>query len=180
MGYGGGLTNYPDYHHIGDHTETVQVDYDPQVVSFNQLLDIFWQAHDPTRQPWSRQYMHAIFYHDARQQALALEALAAVEKMLGHGIETKVLPLRNFTLAEDYHQKYLLKQHLNLTREMQRFYPNHQDFIASTAVSRLNGYVGGYGSDSQLQRELDRLGLSETARRALTDLVRRKSNYLRN
>ena len=162
---------------MGDHTETVQVDYDPQVISFNQLLDIFWNSHNPTRQSWSRQYMHAIFYHDVQQQTLALESLDAVANAGPARVETKILPLRSFTLAEDYHQKYLLKQQAELKGEMQRYYPRHQAFVDSTAVARLNGYSGGYGSDKQLKRDIDRLGLSEAGRRALAKIVRRKSNY---
>ena len=109
---------------------------------------------------------------------MALESLDAVAKASPAArIETKVLPLRSFTLAEDYHQKYLLKQQINLKSEMQRYYPQHQAFVDSTAAARLNGYVGGYGSDTQLKRDIDRLGLSESGRRALVDMVRRKSDY---
>jgi peptide methionine sulfoxide reductase MsrA len=162
---------------MGDHTETLQIDYDPQVISFNRLLDIFWNSHNPTRQSWPRQYMHAVFYHDVQQQKLALESLDALAEASPARIETKILPLRSFTLAEDYHQKYLLKQQINLKEEMQRYYPQHQAFVDSTAVARLNGYAGGYGSDTQLKRDIDRLGLSEAGRRALADMVRRKSNY---
>lgn len=124
--------------------------------------------------------MHAVFYQDPRQQALALESLAAVEKTHGLKVETKVLPLRSFTLAEDYHQKDLLKQQPRLLKEMQRIYPLHQHFMGSTAVARLNGYVGGHGNDTQPRREIGRLGLSEAGRQALVDIVRRKSDYDRD
>lgn len=176
MGYAGGLAANPDYHHIKDHTETVQIDYDPQRITFSQLLDVFWQSHNPASQPWSRQYMHAVFYHDARQQVLARESLAAVEKKKGR-VQTRILPLHRFTLAEDYHQKYLLKQQPRLTEELRQVYPDHRQFVDSTAVSRLNGYSGGFGNDVQLKREIDRLGLSEAGKRALGDMVRRKADY---
>ena len=167
----------PDYHHMGDHTETVQVDYDPQRITFDQLLEIFWNSHNPARQSWSRQYLHAVFYHDERQRQLAMASLAALEEKTGRTVKTRVEPLRSFTLAETYHQKYLLKQNPHLKREMTRRYPLNRDFIDSTAVARLNGYVGGYGSLDQLKREVDRLGLSEAGKEALAEIVGRRSRF---
>ena len=60
----------PTYHNIGDHTETVQIDYDPSLISYEQLLDIFWNSHDPTRNSRPGQYMRAVFFHDDRQRQL--------------------------------------------------------------------------------------------------------------
>ncbi|MGA6927580.1 MAG: peptide-methionine (S)-S-oxide reductase [Desulfosarcina sp.] len=177
VGYAGGMKADPDYHHIGDHTETVQVDYDPQRITYDQLLEIFWNSHEPMARSWSRQYLHAVFYHDERQRQLAMDAKAAVEKKLGHTVNTEVAPLRSFTLAEDYHQKYLLKQHHRLKAEMSHIYPNHADFVNATSVARLNGYAGGNGGKDQLSREIDRLGLSVTGKQGLTEMVDRKSTF---
>ena len=80
-------------------------------ISYSQLLDIFWQSHQPKRRSWSLQYMHAVFYHDEDQQLQAEASKVALEKKIGDKVETKVVPLRSFTMAEDYHQKYLLKGH---------------------------------------------------------------------
>ena len=76
-----------------------------------------------------------------------------------------------FTLAEDYHQKYILKQDYDLNAEMSRIYPLHRDFVDSTAVARLNGYASGHGDKDQLAREIDRLGLTDAGKRALTDMA---------
>jgi methionine-S-sulfoxide reductase len=177
VGYAGGRMDNPNYGNIGDHTETVQVDYDPERITYNALLDIFWQNHKPTGRSWSRQYMNAVFYHDDRQRQMAMDSKAAVEKKIGRSVKTEVVPLRSFTMAEDYHQKYMLKQRNDLKGEMSRFYPLHRDFVDSTAVAHLNGYVGGHGSKDQLAREIDSLGLSASGRKTLTDMVNRKSNY---
>ncbi|BBO70358.1 hypothetical protein DSCA_42880 [Desulfosarcina alkanivorans] len=177
VGYAGGRQDNPDYGHIGDHTETVQVDYDPQRISYDGLLDIFWRSHKPTGRAWSRQYMNAIFYHDDRQRTLATVSRSAVEKKLGRQVKTEVAPLRTFTLAEDYHQKYILKQHDNLRAEMSRIYPVHRDLIDSTAAARLNGYAAGHGSRDQLAREIDRLGLTEAGRKAVVAMTDRQWNY---
>ena len=171
MGYAGGEKEAPTYRAMGDHTETVQVDYDPNRISYNQLLDIFWASHRPTSRNWSRQYMNVIFYHNDRQQEVALASKNNMEQQMGRKVKTEVLPLRSFTMAEDYHQKYILKGHRVLKDEVARIYPKHIDFVASTAAARLNGYADGHGTREQLQREIDLLGLSENGRRVLEGLL---------
>lgn len=156
---------------IGDHTETVQIDYDPLRISYDDLLAIFWNSHEPTGHAWSNQYLNAIFFHDERQRQAALASKMALERANGRPVRTEVLPVRSFTLAEDYHQKYLLKRRTELMRELSLLYPEQTEFVNSTAVARINGYVGGYGSKAQLLREIDMLGLSPAARKTLLDLV---------
>ena len=163
----------PTYRKIGDHTEAVRVDYDPRRITYARLLDIFWKSHTPTQRSWSRQYMHAVFYHNEAQRRQALASKAAVEQKIGHVVKTEVLPVRSFTMAEKYHQKYLLKSHQALLKQMMHIYPNPQDFVGSTAVTRLNGYAGGHGTGDQLSREIDILGLSAEGKKRLADLVRR-------
>jgi len=116
--------------------------------------------------------MNVIFYHNEPQRRLAMASKTAVEKRFGHTVKTEVLPLGSFTMAEDYHQKYILKGHKDLNKEMEGIYPRHEDFVNSTAVSRLNGYAGGYGSKDQLSREIDSLGVSAGIREALSGMVR--------
>lgn len=165
--------NAPSYRKMGDHTETLQVDYDPSRISYSQLLDIFWQSHQPERHSWSRQYMHAVFYYDENQRLQAEASKIALAEKIGDKVETKVLPLRSFTMAEDYHQKYLLKSHAELKGEVERIYSSHQDLIDSTAAARLNGYVGGHGNKDQLSREIARLGLNTEGKAILIELVQK-------
>ena len=79
-------------------------------ITYARLLDIIWESHRPTGRNSSGQYMNAIFYHDEGQQRKALASKAALEKKLGRSVTTRVLPVRSFTMAEDYHQKYILKR----------------------------------------------------------------------
>jgi peptide-methionine (S)-S-oxide reductase len=153
------------------------VDYDPRRINYSRLLDIFWQSHDPTKRSWSRQYLHAIFCDNEKQLRAAVESKAAVEKKIGRAAMTEVLPLRSFTLAEDYHQKYILKQNDVLKRDMSRIYPLPRDFIDSTAVTRLNGYAGGYGGTAQMEREIDRLGLRDAGKQVLTQIIKRGQGF---
>jgi methionine-S-sulfoxide reductase len=173
VGYAGGRTPHPDYGNIGDHTETVQLDYDPRQIRYEDLLTVFWDSHQPASRSFKRQYLHAVFYHDPGQEQAALASRAAVAGRLGGPLHTEVLPLRSFTLAEDYHQKYLLKRESALVQELARIYPRHRDFVDSTAAARLNGYAGGYGGRDQLAREIDLLGLSPAGRRTLEKRVQR-------
>ena len=177
VGYAGGLQADPEYRSMGDHTETVQVDYDPSRISYSQLLEIFWQSHTPTGRAHSRQYMRAVFYHDENQRRQAEASKAALGQKLGQPIQTAVAPVRSFTMAEDYHQKYLLQQQYNLKAEMSHIYPNHQDFVDSTAVARVNGYVGGNGSPEQFKREIDHLGISDAGKQALRTIMQRQWEY---
>jgi len=147
------------------------VDFDPHTISYNQLLDIFWNSHDPTDRNWSRQYQNVIFYENEQQKRQAMASLAARQKMIKGEIRSQVLPLCKFYLAEDYHQKYSLQQYHDLMRELTRIYPEEKKFIESTAVTRINSYLGGYGSPEQLDRELDGLGLSPDGVRILHKLV---------
>jgi peptide methionine sulfoxide reductase MsrA len=150
----------------------VQVDYDPNRITYSRLLDLFWKGHSPTQKNWSRQYMNAVFYQNDDQKKLALESKAQVENTTGGKVRTQIVPMQSFTLAEDYHQKYLLKRRQDLKNELLRVYPNPRDFVDSTAVTRLNGYVGGHGSPTQLSREIESLGLSNQAKQSLNQIVR--------
>ncbi len=172
VGYGGGGSASPDYNNIGDHTETVQVDYDPEILSYDQLLDIFWQSHEPTRRSGSGQYMKAIFYHNEQQRELAMASKTGLEQKIGGTVKTQIVPIRSFTMAEDYHQKFTLKGNKGLKKEMTDMYPLHLDLVNSTAAARLNGYLGGYGSAEQLTEEIERLGLSAEGKKALNKKVR--------
>ena len=160
----------PTYKNMGDHTETVQVDYDPQQITYEKLLAVFWNSHQPSQQSWSQQYKNAVFFHNEQQRRLAMDSKKILEKKTGKTVKTAIVPLNSFTMAEDYHQKYLLKHH-PLKKGILDIYPHHKDLIASTAAARLNGYAGGYGNQNQLAMEIESLGLGPEGKQLLTDLV---------
>jgi peptide-methionine (S)-S-oxide reductase len=125
VGYAGGATPNPTYREVCSgltgHTEVVQVVYDPRVVSYDELLKIFWENHDPTQgmrqgNDQGTQYRSAIYTHDDEQRAAAeasRDAYAgalAQDKDAGHGpITTEIRPAPEFYFAEDDHQQYLAK-----------------------------------------------------------------------
>jgi peptide-methionine (S)-S-oxide reductase len=179
VGYAGGTTNHPTYYHLGDHSETVELDFDPSRISYSQLLDIFWASHDPTARSWSQQYKAVIFFHNDEQKRLALESRDREAARKGK-IYTEVLPHTGFTLAEDYHQKYRLQQETDLFGEFESIYPSMRDFVNSTVVARINGFLGGYGTPEDLTREIDSYGLSVSGKKRLIETLSSSRAAFRN
>ena len=171
VGYSGGTRKNPTYHDLGDHSESIQIDFDSTRLSYERLLDIFWKAHDPTNKSWTRQYRAALFFHGEEQKKAALESREREAARLKGKIKTEVLPATEFYPAEDYHQKYYLQQDRLLLKEFQAMVPLTRDFVNSTSAARVNGYLGGYGSGAALKEELDQLGLSDASRQKLLDAV---------
>lgn len=110
-GYSGGQKINPTYHDLGDHTESVEISFDPEKISYTELLKHFWQEHNPTL-PHKTQYKSIIFYHDAEQKKLAEQTLQSKEQELGKKIATEIRPAQTFYRAEDYHQKYYRKNNI--------------------------------------------------------------------
>ncbi len=121
VGYIGGTSKNPTYKEVctdrTGHAEAVEVEFDPNQVSYRELLALFFQSHDPTtlnRQgpDFGSQYRSAIFFHDAEQEKEAREAKAALEKagVFKRPIVTQIVAAPEFYRAEDYHQQYFEKQ----------------------------------------------------------------------
>lgn len=170
VGYAGGNFNNFTYFNLDGHSETIQIDCDPTKVTYEELLQVFWDSHDPTVHVRSRQYMSIIFYHTNEQRRQALESKEREEARLQRSIVTEIIPFTEFYLAEDYHQKYYLRQESELLKEFHAIYPRSEDFISSTATAKVNSYVGGYDTPESLEKELDSLGLPEAGRDRLLDL----------
>jgi peptide-methionine (S)-S-oxide reductase len=96
---------------MGDHSECVQIDYDPAVIGYSDLVAQFWAQHRPTGSPPPRQYASIIFCADDDERAAAESSLTAVESVLGP-VHTRIQPIGPFHLAEKYHQKYYKKRGL--------------------------------------------------------------------
>jgi peptide-methionine (S)-S-oxide reductase len=121
VGYSGGHHPDPTYKDVCSgrtgHAEAVEVEYDPAKVSYDDLLKVFWDNHDPTtlnRQgpDIGAQYRSAIFYHTPEQQAAAIASKEKMQAMYKKKIVTEITPASVFYRAEDYHQQYLEKRGL--------------------------------------------------------------------
>lgn len=155
VGYAGGSTISPTYYNIGDHTETIDVAYNPDKLSYEKLLTTFWRKHSPTARK-SRQYMSVILVRDQEQKEIAEKSLAKQNK-----VQTQILPLEEFTDAEDYHQKYVLQRHPWLLTALD-FDPSQ--LASSPLATKLNGFLAGCG-DSKVftEQTLPHLDLPEKA-----------------
>ncbi|MET8339356.1 peptide-methionine (S)-S-oxide reductase MsrA [Streptosporangium canum] len=122
VGYAGGYTRNPTYEEVCSgqtgHTELVRVVFDPSKVSYEELLRVFWEAHDPTQgmrqgNDVGTQYRSVVYFHSPEQEKSALTSRDAYQKVLtesGYGkITTEIAPAGDYFFAEDYHQQYLFK-----------------------------------------------------------------------
>jgi peptide-methionine (S)-S-oxide reductase len=114
-GFAGGTTENPSYHDVctetTGHAEVTQIEFDPAKISYAKLLEVFWQAHDPTT--LNRQgadegtsYRSIILYRDEKQKLIAEKSKLEAQANFRNPIVTEIVPLKKFYLAEDYHQEY--------------------------------------------------------------------------
>lgn len=140
-GYIGGHTDQPTYEEVisgkTGHVEAVQVTFDPKVISYNVLLDIFWRQIDPTDPngqfaDQGSQYITAIFYNDDSQKELATSSKEDIisKNIFNKPIVTKILPASKFFIAEDYHQQYYKKNPDHYKRY--RFFSGRESFLKKT------------------------------------------------
>jgi peptide-methionine (S)-S-oxide reductase len=121
VGYSGGALENPTYKDVCSgttgHAEVVEVEYDPSKVSFEELLEVFWENHDPTtpnRQgpDVGTQYRSAIFFHTPEQEAAARASKEQAQARFKNPIVTEITPAAEFYRAEEYHQRYFEKNRL--------------------------------------------------------------------
>jgi peptide-methionine (S)-S-oxide reductase len=144
-GYGGGTVKNPSYDQVctgkTGHAESVQIEFDPKVIPFKKILEIFWHTHNPTTlnkqgNDVGTQYRSAVFYHDKTQKEIAERVKKEIEKngVYKDPIVTEITPFKNFYVAEDYHKNY---------------YEEHQDapycdFVIDPKIRKL---LQQYGND---------------------------------
>jgi hypothetical protein len=140
VGYAGGTLSRPTYQRMGDHSETVLVEYDPARIDYAKLLRQFLAGHDPNRPETLPQYRSVILTLDAEQERLARERWPSAA--FGSPVYTAVEPLAAFTPAEDYHQKFYLQRDFEALAALRELYPSFPDLLDSTAAARVNAVLG--------------------------------------
>jgi len=169
VGYCGGTKKNPTYYEIGDHTETIQIDFDPTVVSYDRLLEIFWSSHGTSYPPYSRQYMSAIFFHDGQQEKAEKSKLVK-EKQTGSTVWTKILPFTEFTLAEDYHQKYYLRKIKDIKKILAL--NTDLDLVNSPIATKLNGYIQGHENTAEVETYINSIPkITDQSRQLLLSVI---------
>lgn len=167
VGYAGGTTDKPTYRDLGDHTEAIQIEFDTRRLTYEDLLAVFWKAHDPFARAWSTQYKAVLWTHDDAQAAAAKASLAALAREADATPRTEIAPATRFWIAEDYHQKYALRGKRGLLDALLGEGVSDEAIRESTLAARANGWVVGHGTADQIAAELDALEVPEAARKAL-------------
>ena len=118
VGYIGGKIPNPNYplvcSGVSGHVEAVEIIFNPKKISYEKLLEIFWEIHNPTEKDkqgvdFGKQYNSMIFYTNAKQKEIAQKSKSKRQKEIGRKIVTEIKPAEKFWSAEEYHQKYFLK-----------------------------------------------------------------------
>lgn len=172
VGYAGGAFPSPTYDNIGDHVETVRVEYDPRTISYGQLLELFmyWYCASPLDPSPRRAAL--IFVRDAKERRLAQ---AAVDRnvLCGRGYpKARIVPFKSFHPAEAWCQKHHLRRASWLFEELLALCGTEERLLRSTSAARLNGLLGqpSVPSLSSLPEDIDLYGLSPDTVRALQHL----------
>ncbi|MFB6125746.1 MAG: peptide-methionine (S)-S-oxide reductase MsrA [Halolamina sp.] len=155
VGYAGGTKPNPTYRALGDHTEAFQVEYDPAVVSYADLLEVVFRSHDPRHQTAKTQYQNVVFAADASQRT-ALDSYLDAAGLGVEGIETRIERLSRFHPAEDYHQKYSLRSQESLMDAFTDAGYDDEALRESAAAAKLNGSAAGHDVDAAAE-----LGLTD-------------------
>jgi peptide-methionine (S)-S-oxide reductase len=172
VGYAGGTTVNPTYKQMGDHTETVQIEFISKIITLEDLLNIFWKNHNPNRASYKgRQYISIILYQNQEQKNIIEKMKSELELGLNEEIQTEVSQCKHFTSAEDYHQKYYLKKYPNALEKIRTIYPSPKEYINSTLVARLNGFVKGYGTLTEIKEEIRAWNTSQADQTKIIDLI---------
>jgi len=160
VGYSGGTKPSPTYKSIGDHTEVIEIHYDPETIKYEKLLNLFWNNHEyGLTTKMKKQYASIIFYHTDDQKKIAEESRTAEQKIRkDETIITEVVTAAEFFVAEDYHQKYRLQGHKDLAKELGL---TPKLLQTSHVAARLNGYLVGVGGINQFNEEAESLGLTK-------------------
>jgi len=162
VGYSGGKAVGPSYYEIKDHAETLQIEFDPSIVSYEELVRTFFRSCSDTT-PRGGQYRSAIFYHNPDQLEIAKRIKEEAEIKRKTKLYASLEPVGNFYLAEDYHQKYYLQNKTKLMKLCGLDKLPIAEFIASPIASRLNGFIDGQGNLATLKKELPQYALSPVA-----------------
>lgn len=172
VGFAGGTTDHPTYRNMGDHTEVVEIDFNPLIISYDQILIEFWNNHYPNRDEYKgKQYISLLLYHSKSQLKSIFNVKSLMEERLGEAIETEIQPIQIFTEAENRHQKYYLKRYPKALEQLVELYPIESLFTHSTFAARLNGFVKGFGSKLDFINELKTWEVPLENRDVLIDCV---------
>jgi peptide-methionine (S)-S-oxide reductase len=155
------------------------VDYDPSIISYDELVGLFFDFHNETLRPYDQRVKSIIFYRSEEEEVIARDILDDIRVAVGDkGVFTEVKGFKQFYLAEAEHQLRALKMEPSLYRELTEMYGSDIDIEYSVLGSKLNAFVSGRGDLDSLEMVLSQSALSEASKDRLRDIVMNPSeNY---
>ena len=157
VGYAGGTKHDPTYHSLGDHTEVLQVEFDPNTVTYRDILQLVFESHNPHHQTGKTQYQNVVLAATASQRA-AIDEFLTTRGLTADGVETRIERLSRLYPAEEYHQKYKLQSASSLMDVFEAAGYSDEEFRESPIAAKLNAYVAGHDvaiSDTLPEQRLD-------------------------
>jgi hypothetical protein len=157
-----------------DHSESIQLEYDPDLISYKELVNIFWNQVDPAQGRSKPQYASCIFYHDEEQKKIALAKAEEWEKSSrGRKCKVRIEPVTSFFYAEDYHQKFELRQKQHLFVAFSEM--KDRQFIDSPAAAKFNAFASNPYSKSltadKLADLVDQFDLDAEMKKSLKEVA---------
>lgn len=180
VGYSGGRSTNPSYKVVDLHTEVVEIDYDPDVISYEDLIDVFFSAHNETLRPYDQRVKSLIFYRNDEEYEIAKTKLDAIRQATPEeeSVYTELKAFEVFYLAEPEHQNRSLKLETSLYKELKQIFETEEDMLLSILVSKLNGYIYGYGDMEGATELLDKSGLSEASKNRVIEVIENRPYVL--
>ena len=143
VGYAGGTKRDPTYHDLGDHTEVLQLEFDPDSITYRELLNRVFDSHSPRHQTGMTQYQNVVLTATEGQRA-AVEEFLTTQGLTADGIETRIEQLSRFHVAEDYHQKYGLRSADSLMNTFEAAGYDGDELRESPCAAKSHGYAAGH------------------------------------
>ncbi|WP_236013424.1 peptide-methionine (S)-S-oxide reductase MsrA [Paenibacillus glycanilyticus] len=173
VGFAGGTTAEPSYRSMGDHTETVELQFDAALVSYDELLELFWNNHNPYNINGykDRQYQSLLLYRDDEQVEAFRRIKSRMEETKGI-LDTELSPFNAFYPAESRHQKYYLKRFPDAVEKLMSLYLSEEELERSTLAARLNGVAKGFLNLERLQNEMKGWPVAEDELKEILSLIR--------
>lgn len=166
-GYAGGRSTNPNYQDVGFHSEVIEVDYDPSLITYEALVSHFFESHNATSKPYYQRIKSLVFYRDEAEKEIAqkiIEQQKQIAVQKGLLVYTELKPYEVLYLAEPEHQLKALKAEVSLHSELLEMFGNESNLQNSILGSKLNGFLYGFGSHSEIESILSQSGLSEASK----------------
>ena len=155
VGYTGGAKEEPSYRNLGNHAEALRISYNPEKITYKELLEVYWENHEPKNAITAGQYRSEIFAADEKQATAARDFMEQKREDYEGELNLSVSQLDEFHEAEDYHQKYYLTQDQKLGQYREKLMARGENLTYSRLLTKLNAYSRGYLSEEDMLTELN-------------------------